>query len=171
MDRQPDPTPRETLPDEQQVWQLLEQVKDPEIPVVSVVEMGIVRAVKLMETRVQVTMTPTFSGCPALQAMQGAIKNTLLEAGFDGVDIRITHNPPWTSDWITPEARQKLKKFGLAPPPMHAGSFEVLLMETVNCPYCDSSNTSVKNTFGSTLCRAIYYCNDCQQAFEQFKPL
>lgn len=156
---------------ERTVWQLLDQVKDPEIPVVSVVEMGIVRAVKVFEDRIQVTMTPTFSGCPALQAMQTDIKNSLSAAGYAKVEIRITHNPPWTSDWITPEARQKLKDFGLAPPPVHAGNFEILLLDTVACPYCDSVNTSVKNTFGSTLCRAIYYCNDCQQAFEQFKPL
>lgn len=164
-------TPPADQEQHREVWLLLDKVKDPEIPVVSVVEMGIVRGVKIAADHVQVTMTPTFSGCPALQAMQQDIKSTLAEAGFSKVEIRITHNPPWTSDWITPEARQKLKDFGLAPPPIHSGSFEVLLLDVVNCPYCDSANTSVKNSFGSTLCRAIYYCNDCQQAFEQFKPL
>jgi ring-1,2-phenylacetyl-CoA epoxidase subunit PaaD len=171
MTSKADSTPRDALAQEQLIWQLLEQVKDPEIPVVSVVEMGIIRGVTLEDDHVQVTMTPTFSGCPALHAMQTDVKQTLAAAGYDGVEICITHNPPWTSDWITPEARQKLKDFGLAPPPIHNGQFEILLLDTVRCPYCDSTDTSIKNTFGSTLCRAIYYCQNCQQAFEQFKPL
>lgn len=158
-------------PEEERVWRQLETIKDPEIPVVSIVEMGIVRNIAVADGSVVVIMTPTFSGCPALDAMRSEVSTRLYQAGFQHVDIQITHDPPWTSDWITPEARQKLKSLGLAPPPVHHGSFALLLMETVNCPYCGSENTSVKNTFGSTLCRAIYYCNECQQPFEQFKPL
>ena len=157
--------------EEQAVWDLLDRVKDPEIPVVSVVEMGIIRRIEIEGRSVTVAMTPTFSGCPALNAMQSEIISVLKQAGFEDVAIQITHDPSWTSDWITPEARQKLKTFGLAPPPIHNGKFAILLLETVHCPYCDSTNTSIKNSFGSSLCRAIYYCNDCQQPFEQFKPL
>lgn len=164
-------SPTDSLPSKDNIWDHLDKVKDPEIPVVSVVEMGIVREIEIKDEAVCVTITPTFSGCPALHTIQTEIKNSLYQFGFEQVDIQITHDPPWTSDWIAPGAREKLKTMGLAPPPVHHGSFALLLMDVVNCPYCGSENTSVRNTFGSTLCRAIYYCNQCQQPFEQFKPL
>jgi ring-1,2-phenylacetyl-CoA epoxidase subunit PaaD len=143
------------------IWQILDKVKDPEIPVVSLVEMGIIRDVEIDGDKVLVTMTPTFSGCPALQVMKTDIEEKLHERGLVSVEVKQVLDPPWSSDWITDEARQK-----------HGGNLqEILLFDTVSCPYCDSQNTTVKNTFGPTLCRAIYYCNDCQQPFEQFKPL
>jgi ring-1,2-phenylacetyl-CoA epoxidase subunit PaaD len=154
------------------IWEVLDEVKDPEIPVVSLVEMGIIRRVEIADESVIVTMTPTFSGCPALQVMKSDIENRLRAAGIAAVEVRQVLDPPWSSDWITAEARQKLKQFGLAPPPRHGGNLqEILLIDTVACPYCDSTNTTIKNSFGPTLCRAIYYCHDCQQPFEQFKPL
>ncbi|MCA9991787.1 MAG: phenylacetate-CoA oxygenase subunit PaaJ [Ardenticatenaceae bacterium] len=155
----------------EQVWQALEAVKDPEIPVVSVVEMGIVRQVNVDHDHVRVQMTPTFSGCPALQVMRDEIEAEVRRVGAAEVTVETILSPPWSTDWITEEARQKLRAFGLAPPPRHGGNLAVTFFEVVACPYCDSNNTSVKNTFGSTLCRAIYYCNDCQQPFEQFKAL
>lgn len=155
----------------EQVWQALEAVKDPEIPVVSVVEMGIVREVSIDRDHVRVQMTPTFSGCPALQVMRDEIEAEVRRLGVAEVTVETILFPPWSTDWITEEARQKLRAFGLAPPPRHGGNLAVTFFEVVACPYCDSNNTSVKNTFGSTLCRAIYYCNDCQQPFEQFKAL
>ena len=155
----------------EQVWQALEAVKDPEIPVVSVVEMGIVRQVSVDHDHVRVQMTPTFSGCPALQVMRDEIEAEVRRVGAAEVTVETILSPPWSTDWITEEARQKLRAFGLAPPPRHGGNLAVTFFEVVACPYCDSNNTSVKNTFGSTLCRAIYYCNDCQQPFEQFKAL
>lgn len=155
----------------EQVWQALEAVKDPEIPVVSVVEMGIVRQVSIDSDHVRVQMTPTFSGCPALQVMRDEIEAEVRRMGVAEVTVETVLFPPWSTDWITEEARQKLRAFGLAPPPRHGGNLAVTFFEVVACPYCDSNNTSVKNTFGSTLCRAIYYCNDCQQPFEQFKAL
>ncbi len=158
-------------PAQHKLWDLLNEVKDPEIPVVSVVEMGIIRDVTPIGDTVEVTMTPTFSGCPALYAMQSEITRVLLEVGFTDVRIKISHDPAWTSDWITSEARAKLQNFGLAPPPKHNGNFAILLLDRVACPYCGSENTELKNSFGSTLCRAIYYCQSCQQPFEQFKPL
>lgn len=158
-------------PDLQEAWKLLETVKDPEIPVVSIVELGIIRAVSEADGTIEVLMTPTFSGCPALYAMQSDILRVLEEAGYLDVRIKTTHDPAWTSDWITPEARAKLKNFGLAPPPVHNGNFAILLLDSVACPYCGAEDTELKNSFGSTLCRAIFYCRVCQQPFEQFKPL
>lgn len=154
-----------------QVWQTLEGLKDPEIPVVSIVEMGIVRDVHVDGERVNVKMTPTFSGCPALHVMEREIATCLYQMGFNEVRVDVVLQPPWTSDWITDEARSKLRKFGLAPPAKHGGRIEVTFYEMASCPYCGSKNTSLKNSFGSTLCRSIYYCEDCQQPFEQFKAL
>jgi len=154
-----------------QVWALLEEVKDPEIPIVSVVEMGIIRQVKMEGDQIHIVMTPTFTGCPALHTMKQEIKDRLLEAGAIQVHIEIENHPAWSSDWITPGAREKLRSIGLAPPPLHGGNFELITLEVVVCPYCGSQDTSLKNGFGSTLCRAIFYCNACQQPFEQFKPL
>ena len=154
------------------IWQALAEVKDPEIPVVSLVDMGIIRQVELANDKVIVTMTPTFSACPALEVMKTDIERKLRDEGIASVEVKQILDPPWSSDWITDNARQKLKEFGLAPPPKHDGNLqEILLIDAIACPYCDSTNTIIKNTFGPTLCRAIHYCNDCQQAFEQFKPL
>ncbi|MEK6573073.1 MAG: 1,2-phenylacetyl-CoA epoxidase subunit PaaD [Chloroflexota bacterium] len=155
----------------EQIWRALDDVKDPEIPVVSVVEMGIVRDVAVSDGKVTVTMTPTFSGCPALHVMKADIEKRVRELGADDVEVKVTITPPWTSDWITEEARAKLKAFGLAPPPRHGGNTEIFFLDVATCPYCGSNDTSIKNTFGPTLCRTIYYCNSCQQPFEQFKPV
>lgn len=158
--------------DSDSVWQALQDVKDPEIPVVSVVEMGIVREVVVTaDNTVLVKMTPTFSGCPALHMMKEEIEKRVRQMGAAAVHVETVLYPPWSTDWITPDARAKLKHFGLAPPPQHGGRVEIILYDAATCPYCDSSNTTLKNTFGPTLCRTIYYCNDCQQPFEQFKPL
>ncbi len=156
---------------EKTVWDALDEIQDPEIPVVSLVEMGIIREVSLCEYGATVTMTPTFSGCPALQVMQEATEEKLRGLGFTAVNIKTILSPPWSSDWITDSARAKLKAFGLAPPLRHGGNIEVTFFEPVQCPRCDSSNTIIKNSFGSTLCRAIYYCNKCQEPFEQFNAL
>ncbi len=156
---------------EEAIWQALAEVVDPEIPVVSLVEMGIVREVKLHNQSVTVTITPTFSGCPALHVMQQDIVAQLQKLGYASVSVDTVLSPPWSSDWITDEGRRKLKAFGLAPPQRHGGNIAITFYEPVTCPYCDSANTSVKNEFGPTLCRAIYFCHNCQQPFEQFKPL
>ena len=155
----------------QAIWQALEDVKDPEIPVVSVVEMGIVRDVNVDGATVQVTITPTFSGCPALHVMREQIAARVRALGVASVIVETILYPPWSSDWITESARRKLKEFGLAPPSKHGGNVPITFYEPVACPYCDSENTMVKNTFGPTLCRAIYYCDDCRQPFEQFKAV
>lgn len=153
------------------IWQALDEVKDPEIPVVSVVEMGIVREVSIDDNSVRVTITPTFAGCPALAVMQDDIAARIRALGVAQVEVAITLHPAWTTEWISAAAREKLRSFGLAPPPRHGGDFELTLLDVVKCPYCGSSNTSLKNSFGPTACRMIYYCHGCQQPFEQFKPL
>jgi ring-1,2-phenylacetyl-CoA epoxidase subunit PaaD len=158
------------LLDVAQVWEILDEVKDPEIPVVSVVELGIIREVRVEGGKVQVAMAPTFSGCPALQSMRDEIENRLKEAGVEAAEV-VVQNRVWSSDRITPGGRAKLLAFGLAPPPRHGGDVERSLAEPVACPRCGSMNTDLKNPFGPTLCRAIYVCNDCGNPFEQFKPL
>lgn len=153
------------------IWRALAEIADPEIPVVSVVEMGIVRDVALADDGVIVFMTPTFAGCPALDAMRSAIVDKLRALGIERVEVKTVLTPPWSSDWISDAARAKLKAFGLAPPPKHGGNLQLFFPDAVMCPYCNSTNTRVTNNFGPTLCRAIYVCRDCKQPFEQFKPL
>ncbi len=145
---------------------------DPEIPVVSVVDMGIVREVDVRAGGVVVTMTPTFSGCPALDVMRRDIEARVREMGVTDVTVETTLSPPWSSDWITADGREKLRQFGLAPPVRHGGNVaSVAFFDAAECPRCGSTNTSLRNSFGPTLCRMIWYCNDCQDAFEQFKAL
>lgn len=154
-----------------EVWAALEAVKDPEIPVVSVVELGLVRQVGYDGDRLIVTMTPSFIGCPALDVMQREVLSALEQMGYERPEIRVIYQPPWTSDWITSEGRRKLQEFGLAPPPRHGGDLPAVFDAAAICPYCESDRTELKNSFGPTLCRAIYVCRNCQQPFEQFKPL
>ena len=153
------------------VWKALDEVKDPEIPTVSLVELGIIRQVGFESPTLIVTMAPTFIGCPALDVMGAAIRAKLSEIGFDRVEVKIVIQPPWTSDWITSEGRKKLKLVGLAPPVKHGGDLERFVDASASCPYCESTNTVLKNSFGSSLCRSIYFCNNCTQPFEQFKPI
>ena len=153
------------------IWRALEDVHDPEIPVLSVVDLGIIRSVGLAGETATVVMTPTFAGCPALGVMREAIEQRLRAAGAVQVQVRVMLAPAWRSDWITPRGRERLKAFGLAPPPRHAGDVAAALRLPVACPYCDSEDTRLTNDFGPTLCRAIYVCQACRQPFEQFKPL
>lgn len=153
------------------IWQALQDVKDPEIPVISVVELGLVRRVEGREAGLQVTLTPTFSGCPALEVIRESVAERLREIGFTGVRVKYELDPPWTTDDISEAGRRKLRGFGLAPPRLVSGNLELVVLEEATCPYCGSENTILKNSFGSTLCRTIHVCNDCRQPFEAFKPL
>ncbi len=161
--------------DEAQVWEVLQSVPDPEIPTVSVVELGIVHEVAVgPDGSVRVAMTPTFAGCPATEMMQQDIREALAGAGVTEIAVDVVFDPPWTSDRISAEGRRKLKEFGLAPPPPVQGRGDgamILLVEQIACPFCDATNTRLESPFGPTLCRAIYYCNSCKQSFEMFKPL
>jgi ring-1,2-phenylacetyl-CoA epoxidase subunit PaaD len=116
-------------------------------------------------------MTPSFIGCPALEVMRSAVADRLREAGAGEVEVKMTLSPPWSSDWITPSGREKLKNFGLSPPPRRGGSLEKALEAPVACPYCASLDTELTNSFGPTLCRAIFVCRACTQPFEGFKPV
>ncbi len=153
------------------VWCALDDVRDPEIPVISVVELGVIRDVAVVDGRIRVSMTPTFAGCPALDVMRAEIEARLRALGAAEVDVQIVLSPPWSTDQISEAGRAKLKAFGLAPPPLHGGLIQIIFSDTATCPYCGSVNTAIKNNFGPTPCRAIYYCIDCRQPFEQFKGL
>lgn len=160
---------------EAQIWAILQTVADPEIPVLSVVDMGIIQSVEISGGgEVRVAMTPTFAGCPALEMMQSDIRAALNGAGYTTIQIDVVLDPPWTSERMSEDGRRKLKEFGLAPPPRMQGGTDgamLLFMEAITCPFCDSTNTRLESPFGPTLCRAIYYCNGCHQPFELFKPL
>ncbi len=153
------------------VWKALESVTDPEIPVLTVVELGIIPDARIENGRVTVEMCPTFAGCPALDVMRNDIRTAVENAGFDDVKVEIVFDPPWTSDRISDEGLRKLKAFGLAPPVKCGGSVTEAMLQRVPCPYCDSGDTTLESIFGPTLCRAIHYCNSCLQSFEQFKPV
>lgn len=160
-------------PEQQQIYTWLQQVKDPEIPVLSVVDMGIITAVEIQpaSSLVLVTMTPTFVGCPAIDLMKKNIVETLASVGVQA-EVKVDFETKWTSDRMTAEAKDKLEKFGLAPPPLTRD--EDLTEEQLNnvrCPFCHSTDTTLRSAFGSTLCRAIRFCFTCQQGFEQFKPV
>jgi ring-1,2-phenylacetyl-CoA epoxidase subunit PaaD len=156
-----------------EAWAALRDVPDPEVPVVSVVELGIVRDVEVRGDSVTVVVTPTYSGCPAMREIERDIAAALAERGFTDVAVRTTYAPAWTTDWITPEAREKLRSYGIAPPGP-AGSVDVVPLRrrrTVECPYCGSERTTLRSEFGSTACKAIHFCDACRQPFEEFKAI
>jgi ring-1,2-phenylacetyl-CoA epoxidase subunit PaaD len=154
-----------------QVWQALGEVMDPEIPVLSLVELGVIRDVELHGDGVTVAMTPTFAGCPAWPMMKAEVGARLRVLGLAEVTIREQLFPPWTTEWLSEESRLKLATFGLAPPPRHRGDLELVLTVRATCPNCGSDDTVVTNPFGATPCRTLYVCRRCSEPFEQFKPL
>ena len=160
-----------SAPTPAQVWAALEDVKDPEIPVLSVVDLGVIRAVAVEDGRVRVAMTPTFAGCPALDVMRAEVEARVRQLGVAEVEVNVVVSPPWTTDLITDEGRKRLAAFGLAPPRRHSGVIELILDEAAACPYCGSANTRMTNPFGPTLCRSIYFCDGCRQPFEKVKGL
>jgi ring-1,2-phenylacetyl-CoA epoxidase subunit PaaD len=154
-----------------EVYNWLEEVKDPEIPVLSLVDLGVITEVTIDGSRVKIEMTPTFVGCPALDIMKADILTVLEKHGIGEIRIDVTFRKPWTSDRISVKGKTALKEFGLAPPPPSMIFTQLEVLESAQCPRCDGTNTELKTPFGATLCRAIYYCRDCKDAFEQFKPL
>ncbi len=159
---------------EEQVWAALENVKDPEIPVLSVVDMGMITGVELAagSSSAIVTMTPTFVGCPAIGVIKKSIYDEIVKLGFDSVEVKVDFENTWTSDRIKPEAKLKLEKFGIAPPiDIKDEDLTEEQLNKVRCPHCKSTDTTLRSAFGSTLCRAIRFCFNCKQGFEQFKPL
>jgi ring-1,2-phenylacetyl-CoA epoxidase subunit PaaD len=163
-----------TLPSREELLDILDEVKDPEVPVLSVVELGIVREVEATGAGVSVTVTPTYSGCPAMREIEAEIRAVLEARGLGPVSIRTAYAPAWTTDWISSAARQKLEAYGIAPPGPAQEGLELVVLQRatrVRCPYCKSTNTEQKSEFGSTACKAIWYCRDCHQPFEEFKPI
>ena len=156
----------------ERVWSALAEVEDPEIPVISLVDLGVVKSVEVEDERVRIDFTPTFMGCPALDAMRLAMRAKVAELGADA-EIRVVLDDSWSTDKITPAGREKLRAAGFAPPaPRPAGKLELVqLQRGFRCPYCGSTDTTLDNLFGPTPCRSIRYCNACRQPFEQFKTI
>ena len=156
------------------VWDALAGVPDPEIPAVSVVDMGMVHSVVVDGAHVQVTMMPTFTGCPAIDIIKSDVHDAVAAvAGVGEAQVDTTFEPPWTTDRITEQGREKLRSFGLAPPDSTGPVLitDIGLPKLAKCPFCGSTDTTNDNPFGPTPCRALYYCNACRNPFEQFKPV
>jgi ring-1,2-phenylacetyl-CoA epoxidase subunit PaaD len=156
---------------EQDILTVLGRIPDPEIPVISLVELGVVRAVKIDGTSIEVTITPTYSGCPAMKQMEDDVRKALVEEGFESIQIKTIYTPAWTTDWMSAEAKLKLQKYGIAPPEESTSdkSFITGKHKAVTCPHCKSTNTALVSQFGSTACKALYKCNECLEAFDYFK--
>jgi len=155
------------------VWEALAEIPDPEIPVISLVDLGVVRDVAVDGERVRVEFTPTFLGCPALDVMRDAMAEKVRELGGEP-DVLVVSDDSWSSDKITPEGREKLRAAGLAPPTPREASAPTLLQlqsSAFRCPYCGSTDTKLENIFGPTPCRSVRYCASCRQPFEQFKTI
>ena len=154
------------------IWNLLEEIPDPEIPVLSIHDLGIVRKIDEINNEIIVTITPTYSGCPAMNQFEADIVTTLNKYGYDNVSIKITYDPPWTTDWLSEEAKKKLQDYGIAPPEQKTTDKNALLVDdrkSVTCPQCKSRNSKMISQFGSTACKALYQCNDCMEPFDYFK--
>ncbi len=151
---------------------LLSEIADPEIPVITIVELGVVRDIEIItNSSIYLKITPTYSGCPAMKQIEDDVKKKLMENGFSDINIETIYSPAWTTDWITPEAKEKLKAYGIAPPE-HTSEDKSWLTgkpKTVQCPQCKSSNTKLISQFGSTACKALYQCQDCLEPFDYFK--
>lgn len=159
-------------PSTKQIWSLLEEVNDPEVPVLSILDLGIVRDVSVEEGRVEVTVTPTYSGCPAMDVIRMTIRMVLLQQGYKDVTIRTVLSPAWTTDWMSEKGKDKLRAYGIAAPTpvqqvCHPGLFQQ--EEAIPCPHCHSYHTSLISQFGSTACKALYRCEDCKEPFDYFK--
>ncbi len=155
------------------VMELLEMIPDPDIPVVSIVELGIVRGVAVDETnKVTVTITPTYSGCPAMTVFKADIRELLIKNGAEDVEIKITHSPSWSTDWLSESTREKLRAYGIAPPESNSSDSVPLFSSSkqkIKCPHCGNTNSRLTSQFGSTPCKSLWYCDDCLQPFEYFK--
>jgi ring-1,2-phenylacetyl-CoA epoxidase subunit PaaD len=142
----------------QTIIELLSSLPDPEIPVITIQDLGIIREVEVLPDKITISITPTYSGCPAMKQIENDILQKLKESGIENAHVKMIYHPAWTTDWMSDEAKEKLKTYGIAPP-----SKEVV------CPRCQSLHTQLISQFGSTACKALYRCNDCKEAFDHFK--
>ena len=157
----------------EQVWAAIDEIPDPEIPVVSLVDLGVIRDVAVEGERVRIEFTPTFLGCPALEAMKRAIEDKVSELGGEA-EVAVIQDDSWSTDRITAAGREKLRDAGFAPPaPRAAGATTLVQLQSkaFRCPYCGSTETALENIFGPTPCRSLRYCKSCRQPFEQFKTI
>ena len=157
---------------EQEIWQILQEVKDPEVPVLSVIDLGIVRSVQIDEgDKINITITPTYSGCPAMDVINMDIRLKLIEKGYRNISITQSLSPAWTTDWMSEEGKRKLKEYGIAPPnpKQQFCKEEMFVEEAVQCPRCHSHHTQLISQFASTACKSMYRCLDCKEAFDYFK--
>lgn len=157
--------------DDIKVW--LEEVTDPEIPVLTIMDMGVVRDIRVSEHLVEVDITPTYTGCPAMDEISANIVTKLKEYGIEEVKVKEVLSPAWTTDWLTDNGRKKLEEYGIAPPVDESADKRALFVKqpVVRCPQCKSENTVRISQFGSTACKALYQCNDCKEPFDYFKCL
>lgn len=153
---------------------VLDTVMDPEVPVLSVVELGIIKDLEVRGDAVKVTVTPTYSGCPAMHVIERDIETALRDNGARTVEIATRHSPAWTTDWMPALAREKLRAYGIAPPSQAEPDAPIAIgrrRPAVRCPYCGSAETEMRSAFGSTACKAIHACRACEQPFEEFKAI
>jgi len=155
----------------EEIIEALKQVMDPEIPTLSVVDLGMIGDVKIENNSVRVNLIPTFTACPAIKFLQQKIREKISSLGFENVEVIKDTSITWNTDRISESGKKKLEQFGLGTPQRHGGNFSLEDIEHSKCPHCGSSNTTMNSLFGSTLCRSIHYCFDCRQSFERFKPL
>ncbi|HEX4875447.1 MAG TPA: 1,2-phenylacetyl-CoA epoxidase subunit PaaD [Chitinophagaceae bacterium] len=158
--------------DERILWDLLKEVKDPEIPVLSIIDLGIVRDIKMSDDEPEIIITPTYTGCPAMDMIAATIKMEMATLGFKNVKVTHVISPAWTTDWMSEEGKRKLKEYGIAPPnPKQQVCNDKLFAadEAVQCPHCESWHTHCISEFGSTACKALYQCDDCREPFDYFK--
>jgi ring-1,2-phenylacetyl-CoA epoxidase subunit PaaD len=158
---------------EADVWEALEEIPDPEIPVVSLVDLGVIRSVDVQDGHVRIEFTPTFLGCPALEVMKRAMEEKVAELGAEP-DVEVISDDSWSTDRITAAGREKLRAAGFAPPVPREALAPTLVQLQANvfrCPYCGSTRTHLENIFGPTPCRSLRYCESCRQPFEQFKTI
>lgn len=157
---------------ETDIWKWLEQVSDPEVPVLSIVDLGIVRSVQVKDSMVSIVITPTYSGCPAMRVIETNINAHLSEKGCKNVVVTTSLSPAWTTDWLSQSGKRKLKEFGIAPPENEVDKSVLFGKPTVvPCPKCDARDTKMVSQFGSTACKAHYQCNVCLEPFDYFKCL
>ena len=154
---------------EAEIWSWLGDVPDPEIPVVSVIDLGIIRKVTVHDSSVVIEVAPTYSGCPATEVIEDSIVRGLQAKGVDDVAIKRVLAPPWTTDWISDAGREKLRAYGIAPPSANSSKRQLLGKATIACPRCGSQQTTMISEFGSTACKAACKCDECLEPFEYFK--
>lgn len=162
----------DALKDEQHIWELLRQVSDPEIPVLTLEDLGVIRGIKVEGKKIKVDLTPTYTGCPAMDTMAEDVRKVLVENGYEP-EVKLILSPAWTTDWLSEDGKRKMEAYGIAPPLEPLADKLALLQEVpvVRCTHCGSTHTKLISQFGSTACKALFQCLDCKEPFDYFKCL